>query len=52
VNDDAHFTSQAILGWWIAYLACTAVDETETQIKDVRFMPVPMGDGFGMVWQQ
>jgi hypothetical protein len=54
VNDDAHYTSQAILGWWMAYLACSAVDQTECQLRDVHFMPVPVGDGVGMgiIWQR
>jgi len=29
VNDDAHFLSQAILGWYLAYLSCRAVTRTE-----------------------
>jgi hypothetical protein len=28
LNDDAHFTSQVFLGWWMAYWAATAVDIT------------------------
>ncbi len=30
VNNNQHFASQAALGWWMGYLACRAVDETET----------------------
>jgi hypothetical protein len=30
INDDEHYFSQACLGWWMAYLACSAVDRTET----------------------
>ncbi|MCL2305103.1 MAG: phosphatase PAP2 family protein [Planctomycetaceae bacterium] len=29
INDDAHFLSQAILGWYLAYLSCRAVTRTE-----------------------
>ena len=29
VNDDAHYPSQAALGWWLAYLAVVAIDQTE-----------------------
>jgi len=29
VNDDAHYLSQVCLGWWMAYMACRAVDETQ-----------------------
>jgi hypothetical protein len=30
VNDDRHYMSQACLGWWMAYLACQAVQKTES----------------------
>ncbi|MFZ5832211.1 MAG: phosphatase PAP2 family protein [Planctomycetota bacterium] len=40
VNDDAHYLSQVCLGWWMAYLACRAVNETETGRKPVRFVPM------------
>ncbi len=29
VNDGDHYASQAVLGWWIAYLAADAVDRTQ-----------------------
>jgi hypothetical protein len=29
VNDDAHYLSQALLGWYLAYLSVRAVSETE-----------------------
>jgi len=29
INDDAHYLSQAILGWYLAYLSCRAVTRTE-----------------------
>jgi hypothetical protein len=29
VNDDAHYPTQAALGWWFAFLAATAIDTTE-----------------------
>jgi len=29
INDDAHYLSQVCLGWWMAYMACRAVDETQ-----------------------
>lgn len=48
VNDDAHYTSQAILGWSVAYLACSAVSDTEQQLKDYRFTTVPVSDGVGV----
>jgi len=27
INDDAHYLSQAMLGWWMGYLACRAVNQ-------------------------
>jgi membrane-associated phospholipid phosphatase len=47
INDDAHYTSQVILGWSLAYLACDAVAQTERQL-DYRFTPVPLPDGVGV----
>lgn len=31
INDDSHYTSQAVLGWWYAYLAARAVNNTELE---------------------
>gem|GEM_PF-3671289 len=36
VNDDDHYLSQAILGWTMAYYACSAVAQTDCQ-KNCRF---------------
>jgi hypothetical protein len=47
VNDDAHFLSQAALGWWFAFLATSAVDQTE-QDSRFRIVPMTMSDGMGM----
>jgi hypothetical protein len=48
INDDAHYTSQAILGWWMAYCAATAVDETYHSETAWHIMPIPAGDGMGL----
>ena len=48
INDDAHYTSQVLLGWSLAYLACEAVDDTEQAQLDYRFTPVPIPDGAGI----
>jgi membrane-associated phospholipid phosphatase len=29
INDDAHYFSQAAMGWWVAYLATGSVDRTQ-----------------------
>lgn len=48
VNDDAHYTSQVILGWWMAYCAATAVDNTDREQSNWSIMPLPMINGGGM----
>lgn len=48
VNDDAHYFSQACLGWWMAYLACRAVDDTEQEYRHLTFSPLAMNDTVGI----
>ncbi len=48
VNDDAHYTSQAFLGWWMAYCASTAVDLSIRESRDWTVAPLPSSDGLGM----
>lgn len=48
INDDAHYTSQALLGWWMAYCAATAVDTTQRASTDWKVVPLPVDDGVGM----
>ena len=44
INDDAHYFSQVTLGWWMAYLACGSVDETEEDGRRIELLPVvPLG---------
>ena len=52
VNDDAHYLSQALLGWYLAYLSVRAVSETEGRRalpKGLTIFPVcgegPVGVG-------
>ena len=54
VNDDKHFLSQACLGWWMAYLACRAVNETEACNRCFQVMPMPRADAVGVqvVWSR
>jgi membrane-associated phospholipid phosphatase len=40
INDDAHYLSQAAMGWWVAYLACRSVDETERRATRLQLVPV------------
>ena len=43
INDDRHYTSQVFLGWWMAYLAATAVDQTQS--GNWAIYPWPTADG-------
>ena len=51
VNDHDHYPTQAVLGWWMAYLACRAVNQTELEDRCVSFTPLitPEMTGVGMV---
>jgi len=47
INDDAHYLSQSLLGWYLAYLSVRAVSATESQRslpKGLTIFPVG-GDG-------
>ncbi len=47
VNDDDHYFSQIFLGWWVAYLAGSAIDRTDDANRNHRFLVYPVGDGIG-----
>lgn len=53
INDDCHYLSQVILGWWMAYLACEAVDQTQLNRHGMTFMPIASTDtvGFGAIYE-
>jgi len=40
VDHDRHYLSQVCLGWWMAYLACDAVDGTEQKDRCYEVAPV------------
>jgi len=40
VNDDKHYLSQACLGWWMGYLACSAVNRSEETPRSYQFQPL------------
>jgi hypothetical protein len=44
IEDDAHYLSQCALGWWMAYLACRSVSQTEAMHAGGRFHVAPMVD--------
>jgi hypothetical protein len=49
LNDDAHFTSQAFLGWGMAYWAATAVDITNcNEPSNWSVEPMVFGNGTGV----
>jgi hypothetical protein len=48
VNDDAHYLSQAVLGWYVAYLAASAVSQTELQAENWSIAPMLIQDGVGI----
>jgi hypothetical protein len=49
INDNAHYPSQVALGWWMAYLAASAIDATESPNARWRFYPYSTGDSSGMM---
>lgn len=49
VNDNAHYPSQVALGWWMAYLAASAIDATDNPNSRWRFYPYATADGSGMM---
>jgi hypothetical protein len=53
INDNAHYLSQVWLGWWLAYLACDAVDKTEQQQAPLVLTPLytPEMTGLGFIYQ-
>lgn len=56
LNDDAHYASQCILGWYMAYMACSAITKTdlECEPKCYAFAPVVtpemQGVAFAVRW--
>ncbi len=49
VLDNAHYPSQIVLGWWVAYLAASAVDVTENPNHRWRLTPYTTGDSTGIL---
>ena len=49
INDDAHYLSQAAMGWWVAYLAAGGVERTEADRTAVGLLPALRFDGRGRV---
>jgi len=55
VNDDRHYLSQVVLGWYLSYLSCRAVSKTEYKFLPRGLTVFPMLDtntvGLGLVYQ-
>jgi hypothetical protein len=53
INDNLHYLSQVWLGWWMAYLACDAVDKTESGKGPLLITPMctPEMTGVGLIYQ-
>ncbi len=53
VNDDCHYFSQICLGWWMAYLACRSVDETNAAPGRLAMFPIasPQMAGAGVAYR-
>ncbi len=49
VNDNAHYPSQVALGWWMAYLAASAIDATDNPNVRWKLYPYSTGDSSGMM---
>jgi hypothetical protein len=48
LNNDAHFLSQCILGWSIAYLSVRSVTQTDHAERWIHFVPIEEANGVGM----
>jgi hypothetical protein len=51
LNNDRHYLSQVALGWWMACLAVTNVDETQWQRRAWSLAPTWVADGPGVAVQ-
>ncbi len=51
VNDDAHYPSQVALGWWMAFVAASAVDRTQFADGRLQLYPMATSDGYGALFE-
>ncbi len=53
LNEDCHYFSQILLGWWMACLACQAVDQTQSESHALTLAPIASagGIGFGAIYE-
>jgi hypothetical protein len=48
INDDAHYPSQAFLGWWVALTAASAVERSDGTTKGWSLKPSVTGSNVGI----
>lgn len=50
VNDDAHFTSQAIIGWYMGYMAVKSINKTDKfqNKNNLVVMPIASDNTYGL----
>ncbi|QDV49805.1 PAP2 superfamily protein [Gimesia fumaroli] len=48
VNDNRHYPSQVLLGWWMAWIATNAVDATQNADRNWSVFPIAYPDATGM----
>ena len=46
INDNDHYLSQVIVGWWLAYAATTSVERSDEQNYEIA--PALIGDSIGL----
>ena len=51
INEDRHYFSQVVLGWWVAYLAVKSVDQTQGVQRSFSILPLYAPDGAGVAVQ-
>jgi membrane-associated phospholipid phosphatase len=49
INDNQHYLSQVILGWWMGYLASRSVWETQSQEQAISLAPLVTEEGVGVM---
>jgi hypothetical protein len=48
INDNAHYTSQVVLGWWLAYLAVQSTGSAEQKERSIQVRPIFDSDTVGV----
>jgi membrane-associated phospholipid phosphatase len=48
INDNAHYPSQAFLGWFLAWEATGAIAQRERGDRRISIAPASMGDAYGL----